>query len=71
MAAMEREVEQVVGEDQLKQLKFKIHFEHSKKTMTDDEVWAELPEQIQKVLLDKAIAKRASKGKPLACVTNA
>ena len=71
MAAMEREVEQVVGEDQLKQLKFKIHFEHSKKTMTDDEVWAELPEENKKVLLDMMIAKQAPKGQPLACVTNA
>ena len=68
MAAMEREVEQIVGEDQLKQLKFKIHFEYIKKTKTVEECWAELPEEIQKVLLDKMIAKRASKGQPLACI---
>ena len=71
MAAMEREVEQIVGEDQLKQLKFKIRFEHLKKTKTVDEVWAELPEENKNVLLDMMIAKQASKGKPLACVTNA
>ena len=71
MAALEREVEQVVGEDQLKQLKFKIQFEHLKKTKTVEECWAELPEQIQKVLLDKVNAKQASKGKPLACISNA
>ena len=68
MAAMEREVEQIVGEDQLKQLKFKIRFEHLKKTKTVDEVWAELPEENKKVLLDMMIAKQAPKGKPLACV---
>ena len=71
MAAMEREVEQIVGEDQLKQLKFKIRFEHLKKTKTVDEVWAELPEENKNVLLDMMIAKQAPKGKPLACVTNA
>ena len=68
MAAMEREVEQVVGEDQLKQLKFKNRFEHLKKTKTVDEVWAELPEENKNVLLDMMIAKQASKGKPLAGV---
>ena len=68
MAAMEREVEQIVGEDQLKQLKFKIRFEHLKKTKTVDEVWAELPEENKNVLLDMMIAKQASKGKPLAGV---
>ena len=71
MAAMEREVEQIVGEDQLKHLKFKIRFEYLKKTKTVEECWAELPEQIQKVLLDKVNAKQASKGKPLACISNA
>ena len=71
MAAMEREVEQIVGEDQLKHLKFKIRFEYLKKTKTVEECWAELPEQIQKVLLDKVNAKQASKGQPLACITNA
>jgi hypothetical protein len=71
MVALEREVEQVVGEDQLKQLKFKIHFEHLKKTKTVEECWAELPEQIQNVLLDKVNAKQAPKGKPLACISNA
>jgi len=71
MAAMEREVEQIVGEDQLKQLKFKIRFEHLKKTKTVDEVWAELPEENKKALLDMMIAKQAPKGQPLACVTNA
>jgi len=71
MAAMEREVEQIVGEDQLKQLKFKIRFEHLKKTKTVDEVWAELPEENKNVLLDMMIAKQAPKGQPLACVTNA
>ena len=66
--AMEREVEQIVGEDQLKQLKFKIRFEHLKKTKTVDEVWAELPEENKNVLLDMMIAKQAPKGKPLACI---
>ena len=47
MAAMEREVEQIIGEDQLKQLKFKIHFEYIKKTKTVEECWAALPEEIQ------------------------
>ena len=71
MAAMDRQVEQVVGEDQLKQLKFKIRFEHLKKTKTVDEVWAELPEENKNVLLDMMIAKQAPKGQPLACITNA
>ena len=71
MAAMEREVEQIVGEDQLKQLKFKIRFEYLKKTKTVEECWAELPEQIQKVLLGMMDAKQAPKGQPLACITNA
>ena len=71
MAAMEREVEQVVGEDQLKQLKFNVHFEYIKKTMTVEECWAELPENDKKALLEMMNAKRASKGQPLACVTNA
>jgi hypothetical protein len=71
MAAMEREVEQIVGEDQLKHLKFKIRFEYLKKTKTVEECWAELPEQIQKVLLGMMDAKQAPKGQPLACITNA
>ena len=71
MAAMEREVEQIVGEDQLKHLKFKIRFEYLKKTKTVKECWAELPEQIQKVLLGMMDAKQAPKGQPLACITNA
>ena len=71
MAAMDRQVEQVVGEDQLKQLKFNVHFEYIKKTKTVEECWAELPENDKKALLEMMNAKRASKGQPLACVTNA
>ena len=71
MAAMDRQVEQVVGEDQLKQLKFNVHFEYIKKTKTVEECWAELPENDKKALLEMMNAKQASKGQPLACITNA